>query len=688
MANPAPTIPDARTDVETRKKPTTWIAKCLNPEGDGKPHHNVAELLSTQDLDRIGQRVTREYDIDKTSRAEWEDLNREGMKLAKQALEQKNTPWPRASSVKYPLITTAAIQFAARAYPEIVQGSEIVKCRVQGEDPDNMKQEIATRISQHMSWQLLEEMDGWEEETDKLLHVLPVAGMCFRKTYFDNIEKVNRSDLCLADDVVIHYKAKNMHTVRRITHVLEYYQNDIYERIARGIWLDRELPRAEDAEHPGEEDAPHKFLEQHRWLDLDGDGYEEPYIVTCHKDLARVVRIVPRFEVTGIEFSDTGKLVRIKPTEYFTKFGFIPAPDGSIYDIGFGILLYPINESINVIMNQLIDAGTLHNLQSGWIDKGLREKGGVKAFSPGEWRKTEVKLVGGKRLQDMVLPLPTKEPSAVLFQMLGLLIDAGEKIGTVKDILTGKPPGSNVPATTILALIEQGLKVFSAIYKRIFRSMGEEYRKLFALNAVYMDEEKYFRLMDTQQTVGLQDYNVQDLDVVPVADPTMSSDVQRIAKSQAIAQTISGRPNVNEDEITERMIQAINVPDPERLVIPPEQRQPPPPPPEIMLKGRELFLKEQEHELNVIKTIAQIDEIAAKIEKLHADAIKSIAQAEAEEVGPQLQSYVAQVQQLGNVAKERIRMMGQMQIAKEAQKNAQTSQQGGGGSVAAAGRNP
>ena len=327
---PETSIPDARTDVSKRKQPNEWLEKCLDPDGDGMPHPNIAEMLEPEDLDRIGQRVIREYDIDKTSRADWEEMNANGMDLAKQILKVKNTPWPNASSVKYPLITTAAIQFAARAYPEIVQGSEIVKCRVLGKDPDNVKQETAKRISEHMSWQLLEEMDGWEEETDKLLHVLPVAGMCFRKTYFDNVEKVNRSDLCLADDVVIHYKARNMYTVRRITHCLEYYQNDVYERIARGIWLDQELPRAEDAEHPGEEDAPHQFLEQHRYLDLDGDTYEEPYVVTVHKELAKVVRIVPRFEAAGIEMDDRGKLIRIKPTHFFTKFGFIPSPDGSI----------------------------------------------------------------------------------------------------------------------------------------------------------------------------------------------------------------------------------------------------------------------------------------------------------------------------------------------------------------------
>jgi len=693
MATPEPTsIPDSRTDVSKRKQPNEWLEKCLDPEGDGLPHPNVAELLEDEELDRIGQRVIREYDIDKISRADWESMNEKGMVLARQVLEVKNTPWANASSVKYPLITTAAIQFAARAYPEIVQGSEIVKCRVLGKDPDNTKQEIAKRISEHMSWQLLEEMDGWEEETDKLLHVLPVAGMCFRKTYFDNVEKKNRSDLCLADDVVIHYKAKNMYAVRRITHCLEYYQNDVYERIARGIWLDQELPRAEDAEHPGEEDAPYQFLEQHRYLDLDGDGYEEPYVVTCHKELGKIVRIVPRFEAAGIEMDEQGKLIRIKPVHFFTKFGFIPAPDGSIYDIGFGILLYPINESINVIMNQLIDAGSLANLQSGWVDKALREKGGVKAFRPGEWKKTENKLTGGRKLSDMIAPLPVKEPSNVLFEMLGLLIDAGEKIGTVKDILTGSPPGANVPATTVLAMIEQGLKVFSAIYKRTFRSMGDEYQKLFALNAVYMDPEKYFRLQDTENEVGIEDYNTEELDVVPVADPTMSSDVQRIAKAQAIAETVSGRANVDEDEITTRLISSISVPDPDKLMVPEEQRNlEEPPDPMMMLKGREIFIQEQRLEMDKIESVTKIEEMTAKIGKMHADAILSVAKAEAEEIGPQLQQYAQQVQQLGAVAKQRIQTLGQIQTAEIAQKAREkqnaASQQGGSGTVAAGGGN-
>lgn len=657
-------------DVDKKRNAVKWLKYIVNPNGDGIPHDNVAKELNEDELNKIGQKVLREYEIDKSSRSEWEDNNKEAMRLARLVMEEKNDPWPGAASVKYPLITVAAIQFAARCYPEIIKGNMPVKYNIIGRDDTGEKTKRGQRIAAHMSYQILYEMDDWEVDFDRLLHVLPVIGICFRKTYFCPVEKKNVSQLCLPEDVIVHYNAENMRKVRRITHVVNYYQNDVFERIASGRWLDVEINIDSNDETPSETEIVNSFLEQHRFLDLDGDGYAEPYIVTVHENSGKVVRIVPRFEEKGIITNTKGELVSVIPNQYFVKYGFIPSPDGSIYDMGFGSLLYPLNETINSIINRLLDAGTLSNLQSGWIDRSLRERGGILAFKPGEWKKTDTSSMMGN-LRDKILPLPTKEPSNVLFLMLQLLIEAGKEISSIKDILTGTQIGANVPATTILAMIEQGLKVFSAIYKRIYRSFSEELRQLARLNGIYLDKEHYFNVIDSKDAIqiGVDDYNFEDMDVMPTADPSISTEVQRLAKAQFLLSGVSGRPNVNEDEITIRAIDAADIPDKDKLMLPPQQPQPDPlllvEHDKIEIEKQKLELEEMRLELDAHMKAAQLDEIAAKITKLQAEATKSLADAEAAEVGPQLQAYLTEIKGIFDTTKERIKAASQLRAAKQ-----------------------
>jgi len=627
----------ADQDAAKKRNPIEWLQKCLD-DGTGKPHPNVAQFLTDEELRNIGQKVVREYDIDKNSRADWETTIEKATILARQLHEEKTTPWPGAASVKYPLITSAIIQFAARVYPEIIQGFEVVKAQIKGEDPDGQKEQRAQRVSQHMSWQCLSQMKGWEESMDKLLHVLPNAGTVFKKTYWDPINRLNRSDMLLPLDVVIHYKAKDMDTVRRITHVYPVYVNDIWERVKEGIWLDIKLPPEVDQDQPAEEDAAQDMLEQHRFLDLDGDGYQEPYVVTVHRASCQVVRIKARFEAEDVILTESGKEIkRIEPTQFFTKYGFIPSPDGSIYDIGFGTLLYALNAAINTVTNQLLDSGSLANLQGGFIDRSIRETGGAKPLKLGEFRK--VKMGAGGRLQDRIMFAPTKEPSLVLFQLLGFLVEAGKEVSSIKDVITGTPPGANVPAATVLALIEQGLKTFSAITKRVYRALGAEFQKLYKLNGIYMEQEEVYRtLLDSQAAAYREDYRTGDLDILPVADPNMASDVVRVAKTQALFETISGRPNVDEDEITRRGIQMLQVPDPDKIIIPEEKRQQVPDP-ELM----KVQLERDKFELEIMKWLTQEDEVLAKVEKLEAETVKILEEAEAVQPGlqvPVIQSWV------------------------------------------------
>lgn len=597
---------------------------------------NITEFIDDDELAKIGQEVVRDFKIDMQSCQTWMDQNKEAIKLAKQVKEEKSFPWPNAANVKYPLITTASIQFAARAYPEIVQGNDVVKAKVVGKDPTGQKQLRADRVARHMSYQLTDEMEDWEENTDKLLHVLPIIGCLFKKTYYDSEEARTCSYFYMPDDVVINYRARSIATARRISHRIFKYENDIYENVTRKIWSDEELglPPQRD----GDSDTPHEFIEQHRFVDLDGDGYKEPYIVTVHLSTGKVVRIVARFRMENVEYKGS-KLAKIKPDQYFTQFDFLPNPDGGLLGIGFGALLLPINESVNTVLNELLDAGALSNAGGGFIGRGVRIKGGKMTFQLGEWKVVEVL---GTDLRNQIVPKPSQDPSNTLFLLLGTLIDAGKDISNVKDVLVGEKPGENVSAELFLGLVEQGLKVFTGIYKRIYRSLTKEFKKLFWLNSIYLDEQAYFNILDEEEarTAYRSDYNLADCDVRPVANPDMSLDIQRLAKQHYLMQIRGTNPRLNDEEILNRYFNAGKIEDTEKLWM----QGSPPPNPEIEKLYLEMGIMRDKHRLETL-------EIMAGIRKTLADAVLSIAKAEAQEVGPQIEEYKASVQQLGMMLK-------------------------------------
>ena len=510
---------------------------------------NVAEELSDDDLISIGNLVVEGYETDLASRAHWEKDLETWTKLALQVSEQKTYPWQGAANVKYPLLSTAAMQFAARAYPTLIPSNgQIVKCRTIGYDMDGMKSQRAERVSKHMSYQCMDEMPDWEEDMDKLLLTNPIAGCSFKKSYWDANKQVICSKLVFPKYLVVNYYAKSLEEAERITEVIYLSRRQVKERINRGMFLDVDLgdPTASNTMKPtglkdstqieaGEDETtPYTFLEQHCYLDLDGDDYTEPYVVTVEENSKQVVRIVPRFDSDTVQMDETGKkVVYIEPFHYYTKYGFIPNPDGGFYDIGFGRLLGPLNESANTLVNQLIDAGSLSNLQSGFIGKGLKIKMGDSKFQPGEWKA--VNAVGDD-IKKQILPLPVREPSEVLFKLLDLLLKSGKELASVAEIFVGKMPGQNTPATTTMASIEQGMKVFTAVYKRMYRSLTKELRKIYLLNRKYLNPEQYISVLDI--TVEQNDYQLPEDDIIPGADPTSVSAQEKQAKVQAIMQIL------------------------------------------------------------------------------------------------------------------------------------------------------
>lgn len=606
---------------------------------------NIADDLSDTQLYDIGRTVCYGYSLDETSREEWLSLTEEGLKIARQVKEIKNYPWPKAANIKYPLIATAAIQFAARAYPQIVQGHDVVKAAIIGQ-PSIDKELRAKRVGSHMSYQLLEEMTEWEPDTDQLLTSLPVVGMYFRKTYYDAILKRNRSCGISPENLVVNQKIKDLTTARRITEKFWLYKNDVLERENAGVFLkgSHEVMRTDES------DDPELFLEQHTWVDLDDDDYAEPYIVTVHEQSQKVCRIVARYDEKGIVLTDKGTLKRISPVEYYTDYGFLPDPAGNYYKLGFSHLLGPINETINATINQLLDAGHIANCQSGFLGAGVNLKGGALRIKPNEWIPLDIP---GGVLKDNIVPLPVREPSMVLYQLLGLLTEAGMKLAAVSETMTGEMPGQNTPATTVLAMIEQGLKVFTSIYKRVFRSLKSEYKKLYRLNRLYMDAVEYVRVLDDQMAVFQSDYDLEDLDIVPVADPMISSEAQRLARAQALLNTLQFNPTKGgQISILKYYYEAIGVPDLEAFLPTAEVQgfvnaEPPPNPDLIKVQG-DIIDKKAKAEIEMrrvnieqVKAEADIELILAQVQEMKTRSIKNIADAEVKEAGIQIDAYTA-----------------------------------------------
>jgi len=644
---------------------------------------NLASDMSDEELGSLGAKVITEMEYDEESRSAWLERNQDAMALAMQVAEKKTHPWINASNVIFPLITTAAVQFASRAYPAIVVGRNVTKGVVVGRDdgiprmgedgtpevememdpqtgqpvvnpqtgqpmpkatPDGQpvfvweeepgsKRERAERIGEHMSWQLLDEMSSWEEDTDKLCHILPIVGCCFRKTYFDPELGQNVSDLLLAENLVVNYWAKSLERAPRASERIKKYPSEILEMERMDLWITKEggygaatdhsekdITAEQDAKTSQDPDAPHEFIEQHRREDLDGDGYPEPVIVTVHRDTQRVVRIVAGYEAEGIKTNPAGdKIVAIQPIQYYTKFGFIPNPQGAFYDVGFGELMKPINEAVNTAINQLIDAGTLANTKSGFIGRGLSmHSGEVK------WKQGSFKVVNapGARIRDAIVQMDFGEPSQVLFSLLGLLVDSAKEIGSIKDVLTGETSAAGMSPTTLMGLIDQGLQVFTGIYKRMHRSLKRELEKLYRLNRIYLEDGEGYQLGEEWREISREDYR-KSPGVVPISDPSQVSKMQKLARAELL-RTFIGDPHMNQKEIRQRIVDAVEIPEPETLIL---EQQPPDPAMQQM---------QQTLQMEAMKTRSEEIKNYAQSMNYLAQALKNASEADSSQIRGQL----------------------------------------------------
>ena len=635
---------------------------------------NLAERYAPDVRDKLGQLVVFEFNIDENSRSDWKEKADKAMKFATQEAEEKTYPWPKASNIVFPLITQAAIQFNARTYPAIVKNRNVVKGVVWGTDkgtpatedgkpdgkpklhPDGTpiwlsapgeKRKRADRVGEHMSWQLLDEMKEWESQTDSMLLQIPIMGGACRKTYRDPIENRNRSLLVSLKNLVWNYHAASFEDAPRHTEILTLYPHTIEEYERSEVFLPLVYGPGGDGEtaneqaDAGDEDAPHVFLEQHRRYDLDGDGYPEPYIVTVHKRSAKVVRIVARYDEDGIqadkgadvdegedesltedEGSDREEIIKIVPVEHYTLIPFLPNPDGGSYPVGFGHLLRPLNEAINTTLNQMFDAGHLQNAGGGFVSDQLSMQSGPVNFQVGKYVRVGSK---GQAIRDAVFPIPFQGPSQVLFSLLGALTKTAEQVAGTQEILAGGAEKANAPPTTILALIEQGLQVYTAIHKRVYRALKSEFAKLYRLNRIYMKESQRYQIGDEWREVTPEDYRLGG-GVEPIADPTMTTDMQKLGRAQ-IGMQFKGDPLVDQKNIYTRMFEAANFDRIEEMFVPP-------PNPQIQALLAQLAMEEKQAELGRLR--------AAEL-KDNSQAYLNMAMAASKANGPQMDWINAQL---------------------------------------------
>lgn len=587
---------------------------------------NISEIMSTKNLVKqleksqlveIGEQVVRGYEIDEESRSAWSENVSKAMEIAKQEMTEKSFPWPGAANVKYPLITQASIDYAARTLPEIIQGDRIVKAATVGMDPESEKYKRAMRVSQYMSYQLSIESADWEDGTDKLLQVLPTLGTVFKKTSYNPIEDCIVSELCVPDKIVVNYNVPSLEKARRITHKLTFYGNDIIERQKAGIFNDDvEIDSLKPDTCDEDVDFPITLLEQHCWYDLDKDGYKEPYVITVHKESRQVLRVVPRFK--QVHKDAKGDIKKIDPEQYFTDFHFIRSPDGGFYSMGFGTLLLPINTSINTIINQLLDAGTLSNTQGGFLGRGLRIKTGELQVKQGEWKVLD--CATGTDIASNVYPLPVREPSATLFSLLQLLIQVGRDLTSTTDVLSGKSPAQNVASATISQLVEQGTKVFIAINKRLYRSLKKEYQKIYDLNYVHLKQRKYAEVLDDPDASVKKDFEPDTMSVYPVADPEVSSANQRMTRAGVVQQLRTADPR----EADILMMQSLQFEQStiDKLLPQPDPEAPPPPDTQKVMAE----IQKLQAEIAVLSAKATLE--AEKISLEKAEIMQSMKESE------------------------------------------------------------
>lgn len=632
--------------------------------------NNIAEDLDEQRLAQIGIICKEGYGLDLGTCNDHFTKIEEYIEIAKQVVVEKTSPWQGAANAKYPLLTVASMQFNARAYPALVPSSGIVKAQHFGEDVGGQKSDRAVRVAGHMSYQLTEKVEDWQENMDNLLLQIPIVGVMFKKTYRSMIKRRPKSDLLMTNQLVVNNDTtKTLESCPRVTEIIKRYPHQIKANIDAEFWIDTDIVFDDE-----DKEEPEDVLEQHVLIDIYDDGNKEPYIVTIHEKSGNVLRIKAGFDEDTIfvNYKDdyksvgeirrdienqnliieqknaeaemiaanVGRKVAIIPTidmissktvkvlcveklQYYTEYGYLPAFDGKFYKSGLGDLVASLSGLIDTNLNQMLDAGTLANMQGGLQQKRAKGPAGQVKMKPGFFAPIDT---GGLPIKESIFLFDFKGPSGVLFSLLGMLIDAARDITSIKDIMVGEAPQGETATTTMIKR-EEGMRVFSAIYKRLHRALTKEFKKLYTLNRKYLSEKEYFLFGDTKSYAVKEDYEDDQINISPVADPNESTMQERMIKAQALMQFM-GDPDADQAQIRKNYLVSLGIDPTEYDSFFPGAPENVPPTPEMLkTKAETEKINEETENLKVEKAVH------------YAKAIDLIASAESKELGPQLEIY-------------------------------------------------
>lgn len=530
---------------------------------------NMAEELPEQEVLGIGKSLIKAFEDDKASRKDWEDQYSKGLKMLGMVVEDRQDPFPGASGVHHPLMSEAATQFQARAIAEMFPAGGPVKTQILGRQSDK-KIEQAQRVQDFMNYQVTNQITDYFNELDQMLYYLALAGSSFKKIYFDNSLDRICSKFVPADQFVISMENTDLETAERYTQVMKLTTNEIKRRQVEGFYRDVPVTQNQGGQNSSDiveqtiqklegmsasmADKIHTVLEIHADLDLDEDesGLALPYIVTVDYESGQTLAIRRNWKE-----NDPLK----KKRTYFIHYKYLPGL--GFYGSGLIQMIGGLQHASTGALRALLDSAAFANLNGGFKAKGARIEGGDITVSPGEWVDVEAY---GDDLRKSFIPLPFKEPSPTLLQLLGVLTESGRRFASIADAMVGQSAGSG-PVGTTIALIEQGSKVFSAIHKRLHQSQGREFKLIYELNGEYLDDEYPYEVIGERKTIRRKDFD-SAIDVVPVSDPNIFSQAQRIALAQTGLQLAQQAPNIiDTKEAYRRFLQSLNIPDYNDLLI-------------------------------------------------------------------------------------------------------------------------
>ena len=512
---------------------------------------NIAETIDDKALSQLASDLISEYQKDKESRKEWEDTYRNGLDLLGFKYKSTTQPFKGASNVTHPLLSEAVTQFQSQAYKELLPSDGPVKTKIVGLQ-NEMVEAQAHRVKDFMNYQIMEKMEEYTPEFDQLLFYLPLAGSAFKKIYYDALIERAVSKFIPAEDLVVPYFATDLKDAPRITHVLKQSENDLLKKMASGFYRQVDLMKPQKKDNKIQDkynelegvkpvetnDYIYSVLEMHVDLDLSdyiADNEEDkinikiPYIVTIEEGTRKVLSIYRNYKPEDPKFTRK---------EYFTHFKFLPGL--GFYGFGLIHMIGGLSRTATTALRQLLDAGTLSNLPAGFKSRGMRIRDDDQPIQPGEFR--DVDAPGGN-IRDQFQLLPFKEPSTTLFNLLGFCVDAGRRFASIADMQVGDSNQQAAVGTTI-ALLERGSRVMSAIHKRCYYAMKQEFKLLASVIAEYLPPEYPYAVYGAERIIKVADFD-ERVDILPVADPNIFSMSQRVTLAQTQLQIAQSNPQIH-----------------------------------------------------------------------------------------------------------------------------------------------